>query len=74
MTVSNEDAFATAQALNEAEGIPAGISTGANVWSALQIAQRPEMAGKRIVTVGCSSTERYLSTPLAEAIYSEVKV
>jgi cysteine synthase A len=70
--VSNEDAFATAQALNQQEGIPAGISTGANVWSAIQVAKRPEFQGKRIVTVGCSSTERYLSTPLAEKIREEV--
>ena len=70
--VSNEDAFATAQALNQQEGIPAGISTGANVWSAMQVAKRPEFQGKRIVTVGCSSTERYLSTPLAEKIREEV--
>ncbi len=70
--VSNEDAFATAQALNQLEGIPAGISTGANVWSAIQVAKRPEFQGKRIVTVGCSSTERYLSTPLAEKVREEV--
>jgi cysteine synthase A len=70
--VSNDDAFATAQALNQLEGIPAGISTGANVWSAIQVAKRPEFQGKRIVTVGCSSTERYLSTPLAEKVREEV--
>jgi cysteine synthase A len=70
--VSNDDAFATAQALNQLEGIPAGISTGANVWSAIQVAKRPEFQGKRIVTIGCSSTERYLSTPLAEKIREEV--
>jgi len=70
--VSNEDAFATAQALAQQEGLPAGISTGANVWAALQFAKRPEFKGKRIVTVGCSSTERYLSTPLAEKVREEV--
>ncbi len=70
--VSNEDAFATAQALAQEEGLPAGISTGANVWAAMQIAKRPEFAGKRIVTVGCSSTERYLSTALAEKVRDEV--
>lgn len=64
--VSNDDAFATAQALSEQDGILGGISTGANVWAAMQLAQRPEMAGKKIVTVGCSFGERYLSTPLAE--------
>ena len=70
--VSNEDAFATAQALAQLEGLPAGISTGANVWSAIQVAKRPEFKGKKIVTVGCSSTERYLSTPLAEKVREEV--
>jgi len=70
--VSNEDAFATAQALAQEEGLPAGISTGGNVWAALQLAKRPEFKGKRIVTVGCSSSERYLSTPLAEKIREEV--
>lgn len=70
--VSNEDAFATAQALAQEEGLPAGISTGANVWAAMQVAKRPEFAGKRIVTVGCSSTERYLSTLLAEKVREEV--
>lgn len=70
--VSNEDALATAQALNQLEGLPAGISTGANVWAALQVAKRPEFQGKRIVTVGCSSTERYLSTLLAEKVREEV--
>lgn len=70
--VSNEDALATAQALAQEEGLPAGISTGANVWSALQVAKRPEFKGKRIVTIGCSSTERYLSTALAEKVREEV--
>ncbi|RYD38771.1 MAG: cysteine synthase A [Verrucomicrobiaceae bacterium] len=70
--VTNDDAFATAQALAQLEGIPAGISTGANVWSAIQLAKRPEFKGKKIVTVGCSSTERYLSTPLAEKVREEV--
>lgn len=69
--VANEDAFATAQALAQLEGLPAGISTGANVWAAIQVAKRPEFKGKRIVTVGCSSTERYLSTPLAEKVREE---
>ena len=69
--VSDEDALATAQALAQVEGLPAGISTGANVWAALQVARRPEFKGKRIVTVGCSATERYLSTPLAEKLREE---
>ena len=71
LTVSNEDAFETAQKLAQLEGMPAGISTGANVWCAMQVAKRPEMAGKRIVTIGCSSTERYLSTLLAESVREE---
>lgn len=64
--VSNDDAFATAQALSEKDGLLGGISTGANVWAAMQLAKHPEMAGKKIVTIGCSFGERYLSTPLAE--------
>lgn len=64
--VSNENAFATAQALSEKDGLLGGISTGANVWAAMELAKRPEMAGKKIVTIGCSFGERYLSTPLAE--------
>jgi cysteine synthase A len=70
--VSNEDAFATAQALAQMEGLPAGISTGANVWAAMQVAKLPAFKGKRIVTIGASSTERYLSTPLAEKVREEV--
>jgi cysteine synthase len=69
--VSNEDAFETARLLASEEGLPAGISTGANVWAAMQIAKRPEFAGKRIVTIGCSSSERYLSTMLAEKLREE---
>ena len=64
--VGNEDALATAREISSREGMPAGISTGATVWAALQIARRPESAGKRIVVIGASGTERYLSTPLAE--------
>lgn len=70
--VSNEDAFATAQALAEKDGILGGISTGANVWAAMQLAKRPEMTGKTIVTIGCSFGERYLSTPLAERAREEM--
>lgn len=72
LQVSNEDAFATAQSLAQQEGLPAGISTGANVWAAMQVAKRPEFKGKRIVTIGCSSSERYLSTPLADKLRDEV--
>lgn len=70
--VTNEDAFETAQLLAQEEGIPAGISSGATVWAAIQLAKRPEFKGKRIVAVAASSTERYLSTPLAEKVREEV--
>ena len=70
--VSNENAFATAQSLAEKDGSLGGISTGANVWAAMQLGKRPEMAGKTIVTVGCSFGERYLSTPLAEKAREEM--
>ena len=71
--VSNENAIGTAQMLATKEGLLGGISTGANVWSAIQLASRPEMAGKRIVTVGCSFGERYLTTALAEKALSEAR-
>ncbi len=74
ITVSDEDAFETARQLAVQEGILAGISTGANVHAALQVAARPENAGKLIVTMGCSFGERYLSTPLAEKARQEVTV
>ncbi len=70
--VTNEDAIATAQRLAREEGLLVGISTGANVWAALQVAARPENAGKLIVTVGCSTGERYLSTALADEARSKV--
>jgi cysteine synthase A len=72
ITVSNDDAIHTAQLLAKEEGILAGISTGANVWAALQVAKRPEFAGKTIVTIGCSTGERYLSTALGENARKEV--
>jgi cysteine synthase A len=64
VTVSNEDAFDTARRLAQLEGILCGISSGAAVWAALQVAQRPENTGKRIVVVLPSTGERYISTPL----------
>jgi len=72
--VSDDDAFDTARRLAVLDGILGGISTGANVWAALQVARRPEFAGKTIVTVGCSFGERYLSTALAEKARQEVTV
>ena len=73
ITVSNEDSFATARQLALQEGILAGISTGANVWAALQVAKRPENKGKLIVTIGCSTGERYLSTALADEARKQVQ-
>ena len=64
--VANNDAFVTARRLAKEEGILCGISSGANVWAAIQYAQRPENKGKVIVTVACSTGERYLSTALAD--------
>lgn len=64
ITVSNEDSFATAQLAARLEGIPVGISSGAALWAAVQLAKRPEMAGKRIVVIIPSCAERYLSTAL----------
>jgi cysteine synthase A len=63
--VTNDDAFAMARRLAKEEGLLVGISTGANVVAALEVARRPENQGKLIVTVACSTGERYLSTPLA---------
>lgn len=73
ITVSNDDAIVTARRLALEEGILAGISTGANVWAAIQAAKRPENKGKLIVTIGCSTGERYLSTPLADEARKQVQ-
>ncbi len=66
--VRDEDALATARRIAREEGIPAGISSGATTWAALQVAARPENAGKMIVVILASSAERYLSTALVEAL------
>jgi cysteine synthase A len=70
--VSNDESFAMARRLAKEEGILAGISTGANVFAAIQVASRPESKGKLIVTFACSTGERYLSTPLAADAKAEV--
>jgi cysteine synthase A len=70
--VSNDDAFAMARRLAKEDGILVGISTGANVVAAIEVAKRPENKGKLIVTVACSTGERYLSTPLAAEARAEV--
>ena len=70
--VSNDDAFKMARRLAKEEGILCGISSGANVCAAIEVAKRPENAGKTIVTVACSTGERYLSTPLAEEARAQV--
>ena len=70
--VSNDDAFAMARRLAKEEGLLVGISTGANVVAALRVAQRPENKGKLIVTVACSTGERYLSTALADEARAKV--
>jgi cysteine synthase len=70
--VTNDDAFDLAQRLAKEEGILAGISSGANVWAAIEVAKRPENRGKMIVTVACSTGERYLSTPLAAKARAQV--
>jgi cysteine synthase A len=64
VTVSNEAAFETARDLARTEGILCGISSGAAAWAALQVARRPESAGKLIVVILASTGERYISTEL----------
>ena len=64
VTVSDEDAMATSRMLAREEGLLVGISAGANVFAAMQLAARPENAGKTIVTILCDTAERYLSTAL----------
>jgi cysteine synthase len=70
--VTNDDAFAMARRLAKEEGLLVGISTGANVVAAIEVAKRPENKGKMIVTIACSTGERYLSTALAAEAKAEV--
>ena len=64
VTVSNEDAFETARRAAKLEGILCGISSGAALWAALEVAKRPKSAGKTIVVIIASTGERYISTDL----------
>ncbi|HLO76820.1 MAG TPA: cysteine synthase A [Magnetospirillum sp.] len=66
LTISNETAFATARAAARKEGMPVGISSGAALAAALEVAARPEMAGKTVVVLIPSFAERYLTTALFE--------
>ena len=63
IAVDDEDALETARLAAQREGVLAGISAGANIKAALEVAARPEMAGKRVVTIVCDSGERYMSLP-----------
>lgn len=63
IAVDDEDAIQTARLLASREGVLAGISCGAAVWAAIEVAKRPESQGKRIVTILPDSGERYVSTP-----------
>ena len=67
ITVSNEDAFATGKLIGRSEGVLVGISSGAAVWAAIELANRPENAGKKIVVLLPDTGDRYLSTPLFDA-------
>ena len=64
IAVENDDAFATGRLIGHKEGVLVGISSGAAVWAALQLAKRPENAGKNIVVLLPDTGDRYLSTPL----------
>ena len=64
ITVSNEAAFATGKLIGRSEGVLVGISSGAAVWAAIELAKRPENAGKKIIVLLPDTGDRYLSTPL----------
>jgi cysteine synthase A len=71
--VSDDDAMATARMLAQSEGLMCGISSGASVWAAKQLAARPENKGKTIVCIIPSFGERYLSTALYANLWEEAK-
>ena len=64
ITVENQDAFATGRKIGHREGVLVGISSGAAVWAAIELAKRPENEGKNIVVILPDTGDRYLSTPL----------
>ena len=64
IAVANEAAFETGRLLGKSEGVLVGISSGAALWAAIQVARRPENKGKTIVVLLPDTGERYLSTPL----------
>ncbi len=64
VTVTNEDAFATGRLMGKREGVLVGISSGAALWAAIEVAKRPENAGKTVVVLMPDTGDRYLSTPL----------
>ena len=68
LKIGNESSFAMARKAARLEGLPIGISSGAALAAALEIGERPEMAGKTIVAILPSFAERYLSTPLFEGL------
>ena len=64
IAVENDDAFAAGKLVGKKEGILVGISSGASIWAALELAKRPENSGKTIVALLPDTGDRYLSTPL----------
>lgn len=64
ITVTDEDAYATGRVISQTEGVLVGISSGAALWAAIQVAKRPENKGKHIVVLLPDTGERYLSTPM----------
>ena len=64
IAVENDDAFAAGKLVGKKEGVLVGISSGAAIWAALELAKRPENAGKTIVALLPDTGDRYLSTPL----------